>query len=43
MISPKLRDVGLFEFHRAAEAIRLGEEATEKMLGEIAETVAALR
>lgn len=43
MISPKLRDVGLFEFHRAAEAIKLGEEATEKMLGEIAETVAALR
>jgi NTE family protein len=43
MISPKLRDIGLFEFHRAAEAIRLGEEATEKMLGEIAETVAALR
>ncbi len=43
MISPKLGKVGLFEFHRAEEAIRLGEEATEKMLGEISETVAALR
>lgn len=43
MISPKLKNVGLFEFHRAEEAIRLGEEATEKMLGEISESVAALR
>ncbi len=43
MISPKLGRIGLFEFHRAEEAIRLGEEATEKMLDEISETVAALR
>lgn len=43
MISPKLKDLGLFEFHRAKEAIRLGEEAAEKMLGEISETVSALR
>jgi NTE family protein len=43
MIAPRLAPVGLFDFHRADEAIRLGEEATERALGEITETVAALR
>jgi NTE family protein len=43
MIAPKLAPVGLFDFHRADEAIRLGQEATEKALAEITETVAALR
>ncbi len=43
MISPKLGRIGLFEFHRADEAIRIGAEATEKMLAEISETVSALR
>jgi NTE family protein len=43
MISPRLSDIGLFEFHRADEAIRLGVEATERALAELSETVAALR
>ena len=42
MISPKLGRVGLFEFHQAARAIQLGEEATERALGELSEAVAAL-
>ena len=43
MVAPKLAPVGLFDFHRADEAIRLGQEATERALGEISEAVAALR
>jgi NTE family protein len=43
MISPRLSQIGLFEFHRAEEAIRLGQEATERALGELTEAVAALR
>jgi NTE family protein len=43
MISPRLSNIGLFEFHRAEEAIRLGVEATERMLTELSETVAGLR
>lgn len=42
MISPRLNHVGLFEFYRAEESIRAGEEATERALADIAETVAAL-
>ena len=42
MISPRLNHVGLFEFYRAEEAIRAGEEAAERALASIAETVAAL-
>ncbi len=42
LISPKLGTLGLFEFHRAEEAIRLGAEAAERALGDIQETVAAL-
>lgn len=43
MISPRLGDVGLFEFHRADEAIRLGTEAAERAVAELPEIVAALR
>ncbi len=43
MISPRLGPIGLFEFHRAEEAIRLGAEATERALAELSEAVAALR
>ncbi len=43
MISPRLGRIGLFEFHRAEETIRLGAEATERALGELSEAVAALR
>lgn len=43
LISPRLSSVGLFDFHRADEAIRLGAEAAERALPELMETVAALR
>jgi NTE family protein len=42
LISPRLGAVGWFDFHRAAEAIQIGVEATEKAIGEIAEAVNAL-
>ena len=40
MISPRLAEIGLFEFHRAAETIALGRRATEKLLPEIREVLA---
>lgn len=43
MINPRLGHIGLFEFHRAAEGIALGVEATEKALEPLAEAIAALR
>jgi NTE family protein len=42
MISPRLNGVGLFEFYRAEEAIKAGEEAAERALADIAESVASL-
>jgi NTE family protein len=39
VIAPKLWPVGLFEFHRAAECIELGRQATERALPEILELV----
>ena len=41
MVSPKLGRVGLFDFHRAEEAIALGRAATERSLDDIAATIAA--
>ena len=41
-IGPRLADIGLFDFHRAAEAIRLGEEAAERALDPIREAMTAL-
>ena len=35
MISPRLARIGLFEFHRAEEAIALGAEAAERMIPDI--------
>jgi NTE family protein len=40
MISPKLGRHGLFDFHRAEEAIQHGEEAAEKALPDIMERLA---
>ncbi|MER2264252.1 patatin-like phospholipase family protein [Methylobacterium oxalidis] len=40
MISPRLAEIGLFEFHRAAETINLGQAATKKLLPEIQEVLA---
>jgi len=41
-IAPRLGRIGLFEFHRADEAIAIGAEAAEKMLPEIREAFAVL-
>jgi NTE family protein len=40
MVCPKLSRLGLFEFHRADEAIDLGREATERALPDIYELLA---
>ena len=42
LISPRLGNVGWFEFHRAAEAIDIGAEAAEKAIGAVSEAVTAL-
>ncbi|WP_181702212.1 patatin-like phospholipase family protein [Chthonobacter albigriseus] len=42
MIGPRLGKVGLFDFHRAAEAIEAGYEGAHRQIGEIRELVAAL-
>lgn len=42
MIAPKLARIGLFEFHRAEEAIAIGAEYAERMLPDIRESLAAL-
>ncbi len=42
LIGPRLGTVGLFEFHRAEEAIAIGYETGRRMVNEIAELVAAL-
>jgi NTE family protein len=42
MISPRLGHIGWFDFHRAAEAIAIGTETTEKAIDGITEAIAAL-
>jgi NTE family protein len=42
LIGPRLGRIGLFEFHRADEAMALGEEAAERLLPEIAEAMRAV-
>ncbi len=42
LINPRLGRLGLFDFHRADEAIALGAEAAEKALDQIAEARSAL-
>jgi NTE family protein len=42
MISPRLGNIGLFDFHRADEAIKLGAEAAERSLEAIDQAMAAL-
>jgi len=42
MVAPRLSRFGVFDFHRAEEAIQLGVEATEKSLENIAEAIEAL-
>jgi NTE family protein len=43
LIAPKMARVGLFEFHRAEEAIAIGVEAAERMLPEIREACVVLK
>ncbi len=42
MISPRIGHIGMFDFHRAEEAIRIGAEATERTIDAINEAVNAL-
>ena len=42
LVSPRLGQVGWFDFHRAAEAIAIGAEATEKAIDAMTEAVTAL-
>ncbi len=42
MIGPKLAGIGLFEFHRAAEAIELGRHAAERALADIRDLLEAV-
>jgi NTE family protein len=42
LISPRLGPVGWFDFHRAAQAIAIGSEATEKAIEAVTEAVTAL-
>lgn len=42
IIAPRLGHIGLFEFHRADEAIRIGEEAATRALPDITAAIAAL-
>jgi len=42
MISPRLGLIGMFDFHRAEEAIRIGAEAAQRALPSIAEAIEAL-
>jgi NTE family protein len=41
-INPRLGRVGWFDFHRADEAIKLGQEAAERASETINEAIAAL-
>jgi NTE family protein len=41
-ISPRVGEIGLFDFHRGQEAIELGARATEKLIDEINLAVRAL-
>jgi len=43
VISPRLGNIGLIDFHRASEAIEIGTEAAERTLDAIGEVIAALR
>jgi NTE family protein len=42
LISPRLGQIGWFDFHHAGEAIAIGADATEKAMAAVNEAVAAL-
>jgi NTE family protein len=43
LISPRLGQIGWFDFHRAADAIAIGREIAEKNLEAVTEAIAALQ
>jgi NTE family protein len=43
LINPRLAEIQLFDFHRAAETIAIGTQAAERALPEISEALAALK
>ena len=42
LVTPRLGKIGLFDFHRGADAIKIGAEAAEKALEGITEAIAGL-
>jgi NTE family protein len=42
MISPRLGHIGMFDFHRAEDAIKIGAEAAERSIETIAQAIEAL-
>ena len=42
MIGPRLGDIGMFDFHRAEEAIKIGAEAAERSLDQIEQALKVL-
>jgi NTE family protein len=42
LISPRLGKVGLFDFHRAREAIAIGTHAAERAMEEITDVLSAM-
>jgi NTE family protein len=42
LISPRMGKIGLFDFHRAKEAIAIGEQYAQKVVPEITEAISAL-
>jgi NTE family protein len=42
MVSPRVGNIALFDFHRAPDAIALGTEAAERALEGLDEVLAAL-
>jgi len=42
LIAPKVGQIGWFDFHRCADTVALGVQATEKSLPDIQDTIAAL-
>ena len=42
LISPRLGQIGWFDFHRAGDAVGIGAEATEKSITAVSEAVSAL-
>lgn len=42
LINPRIGKLGLFDFHRAKEAVAIGEDAAAKAVGDIAEALALL-